>query len=51
MSVIEVLEDIDKDGYINNTKVYTVEDIRPFLRPISSMTKEEKKEYEGKSNH
>ena len=22
LSVIEVLEDIDKDGYINNTKIY-----------------------------
>ena len=29
LSVIEVLEDIDKDGYINNTKVYKVEDIKP----------------------
>lgn len=41
MSVIEVLEDIDKDGYINNTKVYSVEDIKPYLRPLSSMTEEE----------
>ena len=41
LSVIEVLEDIDKDGYINNTKVYTVEDIKPYLRPMSSMTEEE----------
>ena len=41
-SVIEVLEDIDKDGYINNTKVYTIEDIKPYLRPMSSMTEEEK---------
>ena len=38
MSVIEVLEDIDKDGYINNTKVYKVEDIKPYLFPLSSMT-------------
>lgn len=45
MSVVEVLEDINKDGYINNTKVYTVEDIKPFLRPMSSMTEEEAKEY------
>ena len=45
LSVIEVLEDIDKDGYINNTKVYTVEDIKPYLRPMSSMTEEEKQEY------
>ena len=41
-SVIEVLEDIDKDGYINNTKVYTIEDIKPYLRSLSSMTEEEK---------
>jgi len=45
MSVIEVLEDIDKDGYINNTKVYTIEDIKPYLRPMSSMTEEEENEY------
>ena len=45
LSVIEVLEDIDKDGYINNTKVYTVEDIKPYLRPMSSMTGEEKSQY------
>ena len=42
MSVIEVLEDIDKDGYINNTKVYKVEDVKPFLFPLSSMTEEQK---------
>lgn len=41
LSVIEVLEGIDKDGYINNTKVYTVEDIKPYLRSMSSMTDEE----------
>ena len=40
LSVIEVLEDIDKDGYINNT-VNNVEDIKPYLRSMSSMTKEE----------
>ena len=44
LSVIEVLEDIDKDGYINNTKVYKVEDIKPYLFPLSSMTEEQKKE-------
>ena len=44
LSVIEVLEDIDKDGYINNTKIYTVEDIKPYLCPMSSMTKEEYEE-------
>lgn len=40
LSVIEVLEDIDKDGYINRTKVYNVEDIKPYLFPLSSMTEE-----------
>ena len=45
LSVIEVLKDIDKDGYINNTKVYTVDDIKPYLFPMSSMTEEEKEEY------
>ena len=45
MSVIEVLEDIDKDGYINNTKVYKVEDIKPYLFPLSSMTEEQSKVY------
>ena len=37
---VEVLEDIDKDGYINNTKVYNVGDIKPLLFPLSSMTNE-----------
>ena len=46
MPVIEVLEDIDKDGYINNTKVYRIEDIKPFLRPMSSMSEEEKDTYD-----
>lgn len=45
LSVIEVLKDIDKDGYINNTKVYTVDDIKPYLFPMSSMTEVEKEEY------
>lgn len=47
MSVIEELEDIDKIGYINNTKVYSIIDIKPYLRPMSSMTEEEKLMYEG----
>ena len=51
LSVVEALEDIDKDGYINNTKVYKVEDIKPYLRPMSSMTKEEKEEYDSKRKH
>ena len=42
MSVVEVLEDIDKEGYINYHKVYKVWDIKPYLRPMSSMTEEEK---------
>ena len=46
LSVIEVLEDIDKDGYINNTKVYKVKDIKPYLFPLSSMTEEEWEDYQ-----
>lgn len=45
MSIVETLEDIDKDGYIENTKVYTVEDIKPYLHPMSSMSEEELKEF------
>ena len=45
MSVVEVLEDIDKEGYINYHKVYKVDDIKPYLRPMSSITEEEIKEY------
>ncbi len=45
LSVIEVLEDIDKDGYINKTKVYNVEDIKPYLFPLSSMTEKQEKEW------
>ena len=44
LSVIEVLEDIDKDSYINNTKVYSIEDIKPYLLPLSSMTDKQAKE-------
>ena len=47
ISVVEVLEDIDKDGYINYHKVYTVWDIKPYLRPMSSMTEEEKEELQS----
>ena len=46
LSVIEVLEDIDKDGYINRTKVYNVEDIKPYLFPLSSMTDYQKSDYQ-----
>lgn len=42
MCAVGTLENIDKDGYINGTKVYTVWDIKPYLRPLSSMTDEEK---------
>ena len=45
MSVVEVLEDVDKDGYINDHKVYKVDDIKPYLRPMSSMTEEEINEF------
>ena len=45
LSVIEVLEDIDKNGYINNRKVYNVEDIKPYLFPLSSMTEEQINEF------
>ena len=46
MSVVEVLEDIDKDGYINYYKVYKVDDIKPYLRPMSSMIGSERITYE-----
>jgi len=45
MSVVEVLKDIDKEGYINYTKVYKVSDIKPYLRSMSNMTEEEENEY------
>lgn len=45
--VIETLDYIDKDGYISHTKVYTVEDIKPCLFPLSSMTEEQKKELQS----
>lgn len=41
MSVVEVLEDIDNEGYINYHKVYKVWDIKPYLRSMSSMTEDE----------
>ena len=50
MSVVEVLEDIDKEGYINYHKVYKVWDIKPYLRPLSSMTEEEIKEFRKNSD-
>lgn len=51
LSVIEVLEDIDKDGYINKAKVYNVEDIKPYLFPLSSMTEEQEEEYNDLNNY
>lgn len=30
---------------------YTIEDIKPYLRPMSSMTKEERDEYDSKRKH
>ena len=47
MSVVETLEDIDNEGYINHTRVYKVEDIKPYLRPMSSMTDDERDEYKS----
>ena len=44
LPVIETLECVDKDGYINHRRVYTVGDIKPYLFPLSSMTDEQKKE-------
>lgn len=40
LPVVETLECVDKDGYINHRRVYTVDDIKPFLFPLSSMTNE-----------
>ena len=44
---VEVLECVDKNGYISHTKVYMITDIKPFLFPLSSMTEEQRKEYES----
>ena len=41
LPVIETLECVDKDGYINHERVYTVNDIKPYLFPLSSMTDEQ----------
>lgn len=45
LPVIETLECVDQDGYINHRRVYTVDDIKPYLFPLSSMTEEQKQEY------
>ena len=44
LPVIETLECADKDGYINHRRVYTVDDIKPYLFPLSSMTEEQKED-------
>lgn len=46
LSVIETLECVDKDGYINHRRVHTVDDIKVCLLPLSSMTEEQKKEFD-----
>lgn len=48
LPVIETLECVDKDGYINHRRVYTVDDIKPYLFPLSSMTEEQHKEFYDK---
>lgn len=44
LPVVETLECVDKDGYIDHRQVYTVDDIKPCLFPLSRMTNEQKKE-------
>lgn len=39
---VEVLECVDENGYISHTKVYRINDIKPYLFPLSSMTEEQK---------
>ena len=43
---VEVLECVDKNGYISHTKVYKIDDIKPYLFPLSSMTEEQMEELE-----
>ena len=45
LPIIETLECVDKDGYINHRRVYTVDDIKPYLFPLSSMTEGQNLEY------
>ena len=33
------------DGRFIDSEMYTLEEVKPYLRPLSSMTEEEKKEY------
>lgn len=44
LPIIETLECVDRDSYINHRRVYTVGDIKPYLFPLSSMSEEQKKE-------
>ena len=43
---VEVLECVDKNGYISHIKVYKIDDIKPYLFPLSSMTNELKEEFD-----
>ena len=40
---VEVLECVDKNGYISHTKVYKIDDIKPYLFPLSSMDNKQRK--------
>lgn len=44
---VDVLECVDKNGYISHTQVYTVEDIKPYLFPLSAMTIEQRQEFDS----
>ena len=47
--LIGVLDDIISVGYdINDYEDAPIEDIKPYLRPMSSMTEEEKEDYNSK---
>lgn len=43
---VDFIEDQQIDG-----KPYTIDEFKPYLRPLSSMTEEERKEYELLANH
>lgn len=45
LPIIETLECVDKDGYINHRRVYTVDRIKPYLFPMPSMNEEQIKEF------
>lgn len=45
LPVVETLECVDKDGYIDHRRVYTVDDIQPYLFPLSSMTAEQRYDF------